>query len=118
MNNAYLNSPLQDGIIIYSNLPPKYEEFWKSPPNFKCKLTIVYKWLVSVYGSKQGARDWYSEVKHFFTSLNYLVFLTDEAVFYKVDGNKYTIVAAATDNFTVISKSTESANELIQNQLT
>jgi hypothetical protein len=57
-------------------------------------------------------------VKTFFTKLNYSISITDEAIFYKVDGDKYTIVATATDDFTVISESTESANLLIQKQLT
>jgi hypothetical protein len=47
-----------------------------------------------------------------------MVSLADKAVFFKIDGNKYMIVAAATDDFTVIADSAESANLLIQGQLT
>jgi len=118
VKNAYLNSPLQDGITIYSDLPPKYNEFRDLPAELRHEKKVVCKWLVSVYGSKQGAHDWYSEVKRFFTSIGYTTSLTDEAVFYKLDKKRYTIVAAATDDFTVIAESAESANHLIQKQLT
>jgi len=118
VKNAYLNSPLQDGINIYSELPPKYENFHQLPPELKNKSNVVCKWLVSVYGSKQGAHDWYAKVKNFFTGLGYLVSIADKAIFYLYYGNKFTIVATATDNFTVIADSTESANHLIQKQLT
>jgi hypothetical protein len=118
VKNAYLNSPLQDGIDLYSELPPKYEKFRQLPLELKNKAIVVCKWLVSVYGSKQGAHDWYAEVKNFFTDLGYSVSVADEAVFYLYHGDKFTIVAAATDDFTVIADSTESANHLIQKQLT
>jgi hypothetical protein len=71
-----------------------------------------------INGSKQGAHDWYAEVKNFFTSLGYTVSVADEAVFYLSHGNKFTIIATATDDFTVIADSTESTNHLIQKQLT
>jgi hypothetical protein len=118
VKNAYLNSRLQDDIILYSELPPKYSQFRELPPGLKDKPNVVCKWLVSVYGSKQGAHNWYAEVKKFFTDLGYSVSIADEAVFYKFDGDKYTIVAAATDDFTVIADSSKSANHLIQKQLT
>ena len=105
-------------MIIYSELPPKYNLFRKLPPELHDKSNVVSKWNVSVYGSKQGAHDWYAEVKKFFTNLEYSVSIADEAVFYELRGDKYTIVAAATDDFTVIADSAESANFLIQTQLT
>ena len=37
----------------------------------------------------------------------------DEAIFYKLDGEIFTIIAAPTDNFTVVTNSTEGANYLI-----
>ena len=72
---------------------------------------------MSLYGSKQGAHDWYAKVKKIFTDLGYMISLADEAIFYKMDGSKYIFVAAATDDFTVIADSAESANLLIQKQL-
>jgi hypothetical protein len=60
----------------------------------------------------------YAEVKKFFTEIGYSVSIADEAVFYKIDGEGFTIIAAATDSFTVITDSSETANKLIQKQLT
>jgi hypothetical protein len=42
--------------------------------------------------------------------------MADEAVFYKLEGEKYTIVAAATDDFTLVADSDESI-EIIKQQV-
>ena len=99
-------------------LNSKYAFFRELPPELQNKPNIVCKWLVSVCRLKQGAHDWYTEVKRFFTECGYAVSATGEAVFYKLDGENFTIVAAATDDFTVVANSTEAANYLIQKQLT
>jgi len=119
VKNAYLNSRLKDDITIYSDLPPKYEDFHELPPELKSQSKVVSKWLVSVYGLKQGAHDWYSKVKEFFINLSYSVSSADEAVFYKiqVSDDEFTIIATATDDFTIIANSSETANKLIQRQL-
>ena len=117
IKNAYLNSRLQDNVSLYSELPPKYESFRQLPPDLKDKPRVVSKWLVSVYGSKQGAHDWYAEVKNFFIKRGYSISAADEAVFFKIEGNSFTIVAAATDDFTVIADSSDTANHLILKEL-
>jgi hypothetical protein len=117
VKNTYLYSCLEDNIVIYSELPPKYNLFHELLPELRNKPRVIIKWLLSVYRSKQGAHNWYAEVKKIFTDLGYIVSLADEAVFFEIDGNKYTIVAVATDDFTVIADSTKSANLLIQKQL-
>lgn len=117
IKNAYLNSCLKDDISLYSELPPKYEYFHQLPPELKDKPRVISKWLVSVYGLKQGAHDWYAEVKKFFTELGYTVSAVDEAIFYKIKDDMYTIVAAATDNFTIIANSSDRANFLIHSEL-
>ena len=117
IKNVYLNLRLKDNISLYSDLPPKYESFRQLPPELKDKPKVVSKWLVSVYGSKQGAHDWYTEVKRFFTELGYTVSAADEAVFFKIEENSFTIVAAATDDFTIIANSPDTANHLIHVEL-
>ena len=77
-----------DIIILYSELHPKYKQFCELPLELKDKPDVVCKWLVLVYGSKQRAHNWYAKVK-FFTDLGYSVSIADEAMFYKLDGNKY-----------------------------
>ena len=114
VKNAYLNSRLKDNITLYSELPPKYHSFRKLPPELKDKPRVVSKWFVSVYGSKQGGHDWYNEVKAFFTGIGYTISSADKAVFYKVEHDKHTIVAAATDDFSIFADSADTANFLIQ----
>ena len=117
VKNAYLNSRLKDNVTLYSELPPKYKAFREVPPDLKDKPRVVCKWHVSVYGSKQGTHDWYCEVKNFFTDIGYSISTADKAIFYKIKEEKFTIVAAATDNFSVFADSSETANLLIQKQL-
>lgn len=71
-----------------------------------------------MYGSKQGAHDWYAKVKSFFLGIGYSISEADEAVFYKINSNKFIIVAVATNNFSIFTDSSETANFLIQKQLT
>ena len=114
VKNVYLNSRLKDNISLYSELPPKYDLFRELPPELKGKPRVVSKWFVSVYGSKQGGHDWYNEVKNFFLGLGYSISAADEAVFYKIEGKKFTIVAAATDDFSIFADSVDTANFLIR----
>lgn len=64
---------------------------------------------------KEGM-EWYQKLKRVFLTLGYSICQADEAVFYKFSKNKYTIVAAATDDFTIIANSNE-AIALIKKQL-
>jgi len=48
-----------------------------------------------------------NKLKATFLSLCYMVCNADEVVFYQIENDGYTIVAAATDNFTIITSSTE-----------
>jgi Reverse transcriptase (RNA-dependent DNA polymerase) len=65
---------------------------------------------------KQGACTWYLEVIQVFTLLGYTVSLADEAVLYKFGHDSFTIVAVATDDFTIISES-DSSTELLKKQI-
>ena len=114
VKNAYLNSRLKDNITLYSELPPKYETFRELPPELKNKPRVVSQWFVSVYGSKQGGHDWYNEVKNFFLGLGYSISSADEAVFYKIEDDKFIIVAVATNDFSIFADSADMANFLIK----
>ena len=118
IKNTYLNSHLKDGISLYSELPQKYKSFHQLPPDLRDQPKVVSKWLVSVYGLKQGVHNWYTEVKKFFTDLGYTVSAADKAVFFKIEDKTYTIIAAATDYFTIIAESSNTANHLIHEELT
>jgi hypothetical protein len=114
IKNAYLNSYLKDDEVIHMQLPPLYHEFRQLPNNLRNAKNIACRLFRPLYGTKQGARTWYLEVVNTFTGLGYTVSMADEAVFYKIDKNKYTIVAVATDDFTIIADSDKSVDLLKQ----
>jgi len=53
VKNAYLYSRLENNIIIYSELPPKYNLFRELLPELRNKPRVVIKWLISVYGQSK-----------------------------------------------------------------
>ena len=77
---------------------------------------LVCKLNKALYGTKQGANKRYNKLKATFLSLNYVVCSADEAVFFLIEDSQYTIVAAATDDFTIIASSTE-RTERVKKQL-
>jgi len=107
--NAYLNAHLELGIDIYMELPPLYHNYQKLPPPLENKPCVICKLLIPLYGTKQGAHDWYQKVKKMFGELEYMMLEADEAVFFKIEEEKYTIIVCATNDFTIIAESTESA---------
>ena len=58
-----------------------------------------------LYRTKQGAHHWYEELKRILLSFDFKVSVADEATFYKVDGNNFLVIAAATDDFTIATNS-------------
>ena len=72
VKNVYLNCQLQDGITLLES-SPKLPIFPWIIVRIQRKPNVISKWLISVYGSKQGAHDWYAKVKKFFIELGYMV---------------------------------------------
>ena len=60
--------------------------------------------------TKQGAHQWYTKLKCVFQKHGFATLQADEVVFYKFLGKEYTIVAAATDDFTIIGDSMQSTS--------
>ncbi|RDB27836.1 Retrovirus-related Pol polyprotein from transposon TNT 1-94 [Hypsizygus marmoreus] len=116
--NAYLNSFLKENEVIYMKFPPYYRRFRTLPAELANlpDSQLVCKLRRPLYGTKQGAHHWYQELCRIFKILGYTVCMADEAVFYKFEDDKFTIVAAATDDFTIIGEST-AATSLIKKQL-
>ena len=114
VKNAYLNSHLKDNITLYSELPPKNKYFHKLSPELKNKPRVVSRWFISIYDSKKGATTGITKSKTFFLGLSYSIFSTDEAVFYKLEDDKITIVTTATDDFSIFADSMDIAKFLIQ----
>lgn len=114
VKNAYLNAEIKEDI--YVELPPSYTEFRPLPPHLSQKRAVC-KLKKGLYGTKQAGRGWYMKLRDTFIKLGYKVSTADLGVFYKFSSpNKYTIVAVATDDLTIIAESNESA-QLIKDQL-
>ena len=118
VKNAYLHSLLHDGEEIYMYCPRHFDTFWSLPTKFANRLTrtIVLRLRQPLYGIKQGAHYWYEELRRILLLLEFRVLAADEAIFYKVKGAEYVIIAAATDNFMFIANSIESAT-LVKKQM-
>jgi hypothetical protein len=100
-------------------LPDFYDTFRRLPADLIEKARdkrVVARLRRPLYGTKQGAHHWYDELRRILESLGFKVCNADEAVFYKIENNDYTIIAAATDDFTIISNTSKGA-ELIQQQM-
>jgi hypothetical protein len=114
VKNAYLNAELKE--TIYMELPPQYSRFRSLTKKAKTFHRPVCKLKKSLYGTKQGAREWYQKIRGVFSAFGYSISAADEAVFFKIQGEHYTIVAAATDDFTIVANSID-AVQLIKTQL-
>ena len=54
---------------------------------------------------KQGAHHWYEELKRILLLLSFKVSVADEAIFYKVNGKRFLVLATTTDDFTIVTNS-------------
>ncbi len=109
VKNAYLNAWMHDDEVVYMEIPKFYEIFRQLPEKFK-KLAksgkrVALRLKRPLYGTKQGAHHWYEELKRILLSFGFKVSVADEATFYKVDGNSFIVIAAATDDFTIVTNS-------------
>lgn len=113
--NAYLHGHNGTGEIFYMNLAPHYTKLRSLPAdlaNVPLDQLVCIVWR-PLYGSKQGACRFYKFLKDFLTALGYQVCAVDEAVFYKFkDDGTYQIIAAATDDFTLVADSEASMASL------
>jgi hypothetical protein len=109
VKNAYLNAWMHDDEIVFMDIPKFYELFRRLPEKFK-KLAksgkrVALRLKRPLYGTKQGAHHWYEELKKILLSFDFKVSVADEATFYKVDDNQFLVIAAATDDFTIVTNS-------------
>jgi hypothetical protein len=66
---------------------------------------VVLRLKRPLYGTKQGAHHWYEELKKTLLKFDFKVCAADEATFYKVKGENFIVLAAATDDFTIVTNS-------------
>jgi hypothetical protein len=109
VKNAYLNAWMRDDEVVFMDIPQLYSLFRHLPDEFsklkEAGKRIALRLKRPLYGTKQGAHHWYEELKKTLSSLNFRVSVADEATFYKIDGNNFIVIAAATDDFTIVTNS-------------
>lgn len=99
VRNAYLQAELKEELYMEST--PLYEEFRTIPDHLQGK-DVVVKLLRPLYGSKQGGNEWYKKLSKELVSEGFKICSADPTVFYKINGEAYTIIGASTDDFTML----------------
>jgi len=98
---AYLNSLTKEDI--YMKQPEGFVE-----PGYEdhvCKL------VHTIYGTMQGAHDWYKTLMETYKKLGYTTSWADPCIRYKCKGDRYTITDTYTDNVFGASKSDRKIEE-------
>ena len=102
-DSAYLNSPLGENEVIYLEQPighePKDRRHW------------VWKLLKTLYGLKQGARNWYEALFQALVELGFTRTEVDHGVFFKREGDNVIILAVHVDDCLVTGSPTTFVNK-------
>jgi len=96
-DSAFLNSVLGEDEVIYLEQPCGFAK--------ENSREYVYRLSKSLYGLKQGARNWYEALKKALKELRFKVLEADNGVFVKVVGEDILIVAVHVDDCLVTSSS-------------
>ena len=91
---AYLNSVTKEDI--YMKQPEGFVE--PGHEDYVCKL------IHTIYGTMQGAHDWYETLTNTYDKLGYTTSRADPCVRYKANGDEYTITDTYTDDVFGASK--------------
>jgi transposase InsO family protein len=99
VKSAYLNGELKEDIYM------------KPPPGFDVPKGMVLKLVKALYGTKQGRRVWYENIRDTLKSMGYERTKADHAVFTRVRSSALSILALYVDNITMACKSLETINQ-------
>lgn len=89
-DQAFLNSTLGDDEIIYLEQPPRYQT--------KDRRNWVWRLLKSLYGLKQGSKNWYNAMHRALSELGFTRSEADHGVFFKRVGKDIIILAVHVDD--------------------
>jgi reverse transcriptase-like protein len=92
VKSAYLNGVLKEEI------------FMEPPPGFDVPEGMVLCLVKAVYGTKQGGRIWYENIRSKLEAMGYKHTEADHAVFTCVQDSKHSIIALYIDDITIASK--------------
>jgi hypothetical protein len=89
-DSAYLNTRLGDEEVVYLEQPVGYET--------KDRKQWVWRLQKTLYGLKQGAKNWYDALHHAFVGLGFTRSEADHGVFFKEVGRDIIISAIHVDD--------------------
>ena len=102
-DSAYLNSVLGDDEVIYLEQPVGHET--------KDRKYWVWRLLKTLYGLKQGAKNWYDVLCRALVELGFKRTEADHGVFFKYIGKDIVILAVHVDDCMVTGSSTTLVNK-------
>jgi hypothetical protein len=92
VKSAYLNGELKEEIYM------------EPPPGFDTPEGMVFRLVKAVYGTKQGGRVWYEDIRATLEAMGYHHTEADHAVFIRTIDGIPSILALYVDNITMASK--------------
>jgi reverse transcriptase-like protein len=98
VKSAYLNGALKEEIYM------------EPPPGFNLPDGMVLKLVKAVYGTKQGGRVWYEDIRETLRQMGYKHTEADHAVFTHADSSMSTI-ALYVDDITMVFKDLQKINK-------
>ncbi|PPQ72971.1 hypothetical protein CVT26_014516, partial [Gymnopilus dilepis] len=98
-DSAFLNAPLGDDEVIYLEQPKGYA---KADPK-----VYVFRLEKSLYGLKQGARNWYAALRKALEELGFKRMEADHGVFVKNEGECLLILVVHVDDCLLTGNSME-----------
>ena len=102
-DSAYLNSYLKDDEVVYLEQPVGYET--------KDRRVWVWRLLKTLYGLKQGARNWYDALCQALKELGFTRTEADHGVFFKEIGTHIIILAVHVDDCMITGSSGRLVND-------
>jgi hypothetical protein len=87
---AYLNSKLEEEIFMHP------------PPGFDIPEGMVLKLIKAVYGTKQGGRVWYEDIRQTLREMGYERIEADHAVFVRHLNSTLSIIILYVDDITML----------------
>jgi hypothetical protein len=99
VNSAYLNGELKEEIYM------------NAPPSLEIPEGMVLKLVKAMYGTKQGGRVWYENIRDTLKSMGYTCTEADHAAFVRSRSGTLSIIALYVDDITMACKSLEVINK-------
>ena len=99
-----------DVKLAYLNRELREEIFMEAPAGFDIPEGMVLRLIKAVYGTKQGGRVWYEEIRDTLVTMGYQHTEADHAVFIrdKGDNEPLSLIALYVDDITMAAKRLES----------